>query len=59
LQRRTRTIVMNEKHLALFVQKPGLRNSTLTHEAGHADLEGGLGDQGPAPGPATTKSLFR
>ena len=39
---------MNEKHLELFEQKPGLRNSTLTHEAGHADLEGGLGDQGPS-----------
>jgi hypothetical protein len=27
LQRQTRTIVMNEKHLELFEQKPGLRNS--------------------------------
>lgn len=48
LHRRTRTVVMNEKHLALFDEKPGLKNSTLVHEAGHADLEGGLGEQGPS-----------
>lgn len=48
LNRRTRTIVMNEKHLELFEQKPGLKNSTLVHEGGHADLEGGLGEQGPS-----------
>ena len=48
LVRRTRTIVMNEKHLTLFEEQPGLRNSTLVHEAGHADLEGGLGEQGPS-----------
>ena len=48
LQRQTRTIVMNEKHLALFNEKPGLLRSTQGHEAGHADLEGGLGDQGPS-----------
>lgn len=48
LVRRTRTIVMNETHLALFEGKPGLRNSTLVHEAGHADLEGELGDRGPS-----------
>src|ERR1700722_972932 len=28
--------------------QPGLLRSTLIHEAGHADLEGGLGDQGPS-----------
>ena len=48
LNRRTRTVVMNETHLELFEANPGLRNSTLTHECGHADLEGGLGDQGPS-----------
>jgi hypothetical protein len=48
LNRGTRTIVMNEKHLELFEQKPGLRRSTQGHEGGHADLEGGLGNQGPA-----------
>lgn len=48
LNRRTRTIVMNETHLGLFEEKPGLRNSTLVHEGGHADLEGGLGEQGPS-----------
>lgn len=48
LHRRTRTIVMNEKHLSLFESKPGLKNSTLVHEGGHADLEGGLGEQGPS-----------
>jgi hypothetical protein len=48
LSRKTRTIVLNEKHLDLFDQKPGLLRSTQVHEAGHADLEGGLGDQGPS-----------
>lgn len=48
LRRRSRTVVMNETHLPLFEAKLGLRNSTLTHEAGHADLEGGLGEQGPS-----------
>lgn len=48
LRRRSRTVVMNEAHLALFEAKPGLRNSTIAHEAGHADLEGGMGEQGPA-----------
>jgi len=47
LDRKTRTIVLNEKHLELFEQKPGLLRSTQVHEAGHADLEGGLGEQGP------------
>lgn len=40
LQRQTRTIVLNEKHLALFDEKPGLLRSTIGHEAGHADIEG-------------------
>src|SRR5690242_16481396 len=43
LLRKARTIVLNEKHLELFGQKPGLLRSTQVHEAGHADLEGGLG----------------
>ena len=48
LSRKSRTIVLNEKHLELFEQKPGLLRSTQVHEAGHADLEGGLGEQGPS-----------
>jgi hypothetical protein len=48
LDRQSRTIVLNEKHLDLFEQKPGLLRSTQVHEAGHADLEGGLGEQGPS-----------
>lgn len=48
LNRRTRTVIMNETHLKLFESNPGLRNSTLVHEGGHADLEGGLGGQGPS-----------
>jgi hypothetical protein len=48
LKRQSRMIVVNEKHLALFEDKPGLLRSTQGHEAGHADLEGRLGDQGPA-----------
>lgn len=39
LLKRTRTIVVNEKHLALFDEKPGLLRSTLGHEAGHWDIE--------------------
>lgn len=39
LKRRTRTIVVNEKHLKLFDDKPGLLRSTLGHEAGHWDIE--------------------
>jgi len=39
LKRRTRTIVVNEKHLKLFEDKPGLLRSTLGHEAGHWDIE--------------------
>ena len=48
LDRKARTIVLNETHLDLFQQKPGLLRSTQVHEAGHADLEGGLGEQGPS-----------
>jgi len=48
LQRKSRTIVLNEKHLDLFEQKPGLLRSTQVHEGGHADLEGGLGEQSPS-----------
>jgi hypothetical protein len=40
LQRQSRTIVLNENHLALFDEKPGLLHSTICHEAGHADIEG-------------------
>ena len=39
LKRRTRTVVVNEKHLKLFDGKPGLLRSTLGHEAGHWDIE--------------------
>jgi len=39
LKRRTRTVVVNEKHLKLFEEKPGLLRSTLGHEAGHWDIE--------------------
>lgn len=48
LDRKNRIIVLNEKHLDLFEQKPGLLRSTQVHDAGHADLEGGLGEQGPS-----------
>jgi hypothetical protein len=48
LLRAARTIVLNEKHLDLFEQKPALLRSTQVHEGGHADLEGGLGEQGPS-----------
>jgi hypothetical protein len=33
-----RCIVLNEKHLSLFEQKPGLERSTKGHEMGHWDL---------------------
>lgn len=33
-----REIVLNEKHLALFKEKPGLERSTKAHELGHWDL---------------------
>jgi hypothetical protein len=36
---RSKTIVLNEKHLKLFEEKPGLERSTLGHEAAHWDLE--------------------
>ncbi len=36
---RTKSIVLNEKHLKLFEEKPGLERSTIGHEAGHWDLE--------------------
>lgn len=36
---RSRTVVLNEKHLPLFQSKPGLERSTLGHEAAHWDLE--------------------
>lgn len=39
LKRRTRTVVVNEKHVKLFDEKPGLLRSTLGHEAGHWDIE--------------------
>ena len=34
-----RKIVLNEKHLALFKEKPGLERSTIGHEAGHWDVD--------------------
>jgi hypothetical protein len=34
-----RRIVLNEKHLALFKEKPGLERSTIGHEAGHWDVD--------------------
>ena len=32
-------IVLNEKHLDLFKEKPGLARSTMGHEAGHWDID--------------------
>ncbi len=32
-------VVLNEKHLALFQEKPGLERSTIGHEAGHWDID--------------------
>ena len=32
-------IILNEKHLALFKEKPGLQRSTIGHEAGHWDVD--------------------
>lgn len=32
-------IMMNEKHLDLFKEKPGLERSTIGHEAGHWDID--------------------
>lgn len=34
-----RKILLNEVHLPLFKEKPGLERSTIGHEAGHWDLE--------------------
>jgi hypothetical protein len=34
-----RKIILNEKHLALFKEKPGLERSTIGHEAGHWDVD--------------------
>lgn len=34
-----RKILLNEKHLPLFKEKPGLERSTIGHEAGHWDLD--------------------
>lgn len=34
-----RKILLNEKHLPLFQEKPGLERSTIGHEAGHWDLD--------------------
>jgi len=34
-----RKILLNEKHLALFQEKPGLERSTVGHEAGHWDVD--------------------
>jgi hypothetical protein len=34
-----RKIVLNEKHLDLFKEKPGLERSTIGHEAGHWDVD--------------------
>lgn len=39
LQRPSLTIVLNEKHMVLFDEKPGLLRSTVGHEAGHWDME--------------------
>lgn len=35
----SRLIVLNEKHLPLFDEKPGLLRSTIGHEAGHWDID--------------------
>jgi hypothetical protein len=34
-----RKILLNEKHLGLFKEKPGLERSTVGHEAGHWDID--------------------
>jgi hypothetical protein len=34
-----RKIILNEKHLPLFKEKPGLQRSTIGHEAGHWDVD--------------------
>jgi hypothetical protein len=45
---RTKTIVLNEKHMKLFEEKPGLERSTLGHEAAHWDLEHRAESQTPS-----------
>jgi hypothetical protein len=39
LQAKKRTILLNEKHMKLFNEKPGLLRSTQGHEAGHWDID--------------------
>ena len=39
LQPKARMIVLNEKHLPLFKEKPGLLRSTIGHEAGHWEID--------------------
>lgn len=34
-----RKILVNEKHIGLFEEKPGLYRSTIGHEAGHYDID--------------------
>src|SRR5262245_43229341 len=34
-----RKIILNEKHVGLFKEKPGLQRSTIGHEAGHWDID--------------------
>ena len=46
LNRKTCTIVLNEKHLDLFEQKPGLLRSTQVHEADTPTSKAGWGSKG-------------
>lgn len=39
LDAKNRLILLNEKHLTLFEEKPGLERSTIGHEAGHWDVD--------------------
>jgi hypothetical protein len=39
LDAENRKILLNEKHLPLFKEKPGLERSTIGHEAGHWDID--------------------
>lgn len=39
LDAKNRVILLNEKHLTLFEEKPGLERSTIGHEAGHWDVD--------------------
>src|SRR5437762_3309796 len=34
-----RKVLLNERHMALFEQNPGLLRSTIGHEAGHFDID--------------------